>query len=294
MLGASGIPMVNWGSKSVILGSVAAGPYANYGNALIERATLAALGLASDTPRFSLFEPMTETLARHINTFELAVFTGCTILDGRSGHQGFFNQHCLKIRIPKLLCAGAYCCEPGDKPSGELAQWFDPPLAARDPWTHKYLKSLGLDTTLVGCPTLFEPFKHGDHENADRTLLSLTPRLNLSKEVFNSFGRVRVVRHQPGERQAEDARSPGLFDGVRMTVTGRLHLALPSIARGIPVRFFGPDHWMDAKVRRAAGSTRFSLLDYLEVPQSGEVANHHPGEQIQHLREAFQHWARAC
>lgn len=103
MLGASGIPMVNWGSKSVILGSVAAGPYANYGNALIERATLAALGLTSDTPRFSLFEPMTETLARHINTFELAVFTGCTILDGRSGHQGFFNQHCSKIRIPNCF-----------------------------------------------------------------------------------------------------------------------------------------------------------------------------------------------
>jgi len=285
--------MATLAHKSIILGSVAAGPFANFGNQLIERATLDALGLPPDTPRFSVFEPMTEALASYINQYELVVFTGCTILQGSAGHQCFFNDHCAEIRIPKLLCAGAFCCQPDDAPGDQLARWFDPPLAARDPWTSAYLSRIGIGNVLVGCPTLLAPSEAADNggEASEWTLFSSTPQIQLPPDLLPTLHPIRYVRHEPAD-EGTDVTSPDLFQDVRMTVTGRLHLALPSIARGIPVRFFGPEHWVDPKVRNAAGPTRLSLLEYLGVSLSGELSTIRSLGNVQGLHAAFDSWKR--
>lgn len=279
--------------KSVIVGSVGCGPFVNRGNALIERETLAALGLPHDTPRFSVFEPMSEERANHINRFDLVVFTGCTILQASAGHRNFFNRHCEAIHIPKLLFGGAFCCDLDDEPDLKLARWFDGPLGARDPWTAAALERNGIEAVLVGCPTLLAPLAP-DCERSEPVyvLFSSTPELDLQEGLYRSVGPARWVRHEPGENGV-DIMAPELFDGVRLAVTGRLHLALPAIARGIPVAFFGPDHWRHQPMRQAAGRTRLTLLEWLGVPLSGEISSVPSAPKVDVLKANFDEWIGA-
>lgn len=286
-------PAVDWSDRSIILGSVAAPPFRNLGNRLIHAATLKLLGLRQDTPCFSLFQPMTPKRADYINSFDLVVFTGCTILEGSKGHQAFFNAHCERIETPKMLCAGAYCCEPVDEPGLDLARWFDGPLGARDPWTHEYLSRHGIESVLVGCPTLFSAPTLFETDSVHQiTAMSASPALQA--DAFSPFASntIKWVRHEPDD-PGEDIDSDTLFDDVGAVVTGRLHLALPAIARGLAVRFFGPNYWMNANAGRAAGSTRFSLLEHLGVPTNGRETQVHTDIALSSLADGWRRFLQA-
>jgi hypothetical protein len=294
--GALGTRLVALTERRMILGSVAADGSSNFGNVLIHRATLKALRLPPSTPAFSVFEPMTSVRARQINSYDVVVFTGCTILQMSPGHQRFFNDLCNEIRIPRICLGAAFCCEEEDLPPLDLARWFTAPIAARDPWTSSYLSRHGIANHLVGCPTLLarDPLPSGwMQSSAGVTLVSSTPRLVLGRGQGPTDGPVRLVRHEAGA-PGVDVRSRRLFEGVRGCITGRLHLALPAIAAGIPTRFFGPRFWSDERVARAAGTTRFSLLRFLGLSAQGKTRVRYPRDELAALRASFVAWQREC
>ena len=130
--------MAAFADRKVIIGSVAKGPYSNLGNTLIERATLRCLGLPNETPMFSVFEPMTPQRAHTLNSFDLVVFTGCTLLQASEGHQRFLNAACDRISVPKLCFAGAFCAQLHDEPALEVARWFEAPTGAV-PFSFEYV-----------------------------------------------------------------------------------------------------------------------------------------------------------
>jgi hypothetical protein len=284
--------MAAFADRKVIIGSVAKGPYSNLGNTLIERATLRCLGLPNETPMFSVFEPMTPQRAHTLNSFDLVVFTGCTLLQASEGHQRFLNAACDRISVPKLCFAGAFCAQLHDEPALEVARWFEPPIAVRDPWSAVYLTRMGIANRLVGCPTLLDgsTLLRWRKPSSGVTLVSSTPIL---RELFieDLPGELRFVSHEFGA-PGRDLRTHGLLDAAQLCITGRLHLALPAIARGIPVRFFGPRHWVDERIVRTAGPSRFSLLEFLNISTDGILPKDYPTEQISELRSALQTWKR--
>lgn len=280
--------------RRLILGSVAGDGCRNLGNVLIHRATLEALGLPPSTSIFSVFQPISRALVRRINIHDAVIFTGCTILQSSPGHQRFFNELCSQIRVPRLCFAGAFACGERDEPPVELARWFTPPIAARDPWTSNYLSRHGVENSFVGCPTLLTGPHLPDRWSgipSGVTLLSSTPRL--ANPELDAERSARLVRHEPGVA-GMDVRSPHLFQGVSACLTGRLHLALPAIAKGIPVRFFGPEYWADERAAKAAGPTRFSLLRFLGLSLRGEPAAPYPQEELAFIRASFNAWRRDC
>lgn len=286
--------MATLADRAVIVGSVAKGPYRNLGNSLIERATLRILGLPHTTPTFSVFEPMTRSLARQINKYDLVLFTGCTILQMSEGHQRFLNDICEEVRISKFCFASGFCCEQHDNPPLDVARWFNSPVAVRDPWTANYLTRMGISNQFVGCPTLLVEPRISQWRSMSHgvTLISSTPRIHTLSQLGWS-NEIQYVRHEPST-PGKDIREQDLFNNVRLCITGRLHLALPAIAKGIPVRFFGPSYWLDERVRLSAGLSRLSLLKFLKISMEGELSEMYPTEELDYLRTEFQKWKQDC
>jgi hypothetical protein len=278
-------------NKKPILASVAVGPYANYGNGLIERSTLKLLGLPKSTPSFSVFERIGDELLERINSYDYILVTGCTTLQDDPGHQRCFDEQFQKIKIPKICFAGTFYCEPDDKPSLRIAQMYDLPIGARDPWAASYLQRNGIDCELVGCPTLIDG-PDLDSWNVDDdgdVLISSTPPVDWAD--FGALdGRKRRYLAHDRVSPGEDLLADRIFDRTSLVITGRLHAALPAIARGIPVRFYDQRHWHVDYRSQQYGSIRYSLLEFLGIPLNGSEARTYPAAQMQGLKQNCHTW----
>src|SRR5262245_2740469 len=194
--------MVSFAHSKVIVGSVAVPPYTNYGNRLIEEATFKLLGLPESTPRFSVFQKISDELLEFINSHEYLIITGCTTLQDDPGHQVCFDSQFERIKIRKICLGAAFYCESDDHPSLRIARLYDTPIGARDPWTADYLAKNHIECSLVGCPTVLAGTDLEDWvDNPDGfVLVSSSPELMLDYSVLD--GRpVRLIKH--------DAASPG-------------------------------------------------------------------------------------
>jgi hypothetical protein len=276
--------------SNVIVGSVASGPYANYGNVLIEHAMFGLLGLSLSTPKFSVFQPIDDALLERINSHDYLLITGCTTLQDHPGHQRCFDEQFRRISIPKICFGGTFYCEPDDKPSLRVARMYDLAIGARDPWCANYLRHNGIDCELIGCPTMLGGPELDNWQAAEDgdVLISSTPPIEAA-EVGLPRGKRRYLAHDldsPGERVCAD----GLFDGASLVVTGRLHAALPAIAKGIPVRFYDQRHWHPDYRSQHYGSIRYTLLELLGIPFDGREAREYPGKQIRALKHNCQAW----
>jgi hypothetical protein len=275
--------------KKLIMASVAVGPYANYGNALIERSTLKLLGLPSSTPRFSVFEKIEDELLERINSHDYLLVTGCTTLQDDPGHQQCFDEQFRRITIPKICFAGTFYCEPDERPSLRIARMYDLPIGARDPWAADYLQRNGIECELVGCPTLIDgpdldAWKANDEGDV---LISSTPPFDFAQAPQ---GRTRrYLAHDPAS-PGENLLADHIFDDASLVITGRLHAALPAIARGIPVRFYDQRHWNVDYRTQQYGSIRYSLLAFLGVPLDGSEIRTYPATQIRALKRNWQAW----
>src|SRR5262249_39477185 len=105
--------------------------------------------------------------------------------------------------------------------------------------------------------------------------------------------RVRLLRHEAGE-PGEDPAETGAFDGASLVVTGRLHAALPAIARGVRVRFFAPESWRADLCAYPWGARRYTLLSHLGIHLDGAENRDYPGAAIARLKSSWASWlARA-
>jgi hypothetical protein len=237
---------------------------------------------------------MTHDLVDWINDHDLLIFTGCTILQDHPGHQQCFNEPFREIRVRKICFGAGFCCALDARPSLRIARLFDEPIAARDPWTAEYLTRAGISNRLVGCPTLLEEtgVTRWMPPGEGRTLVSSTPELDPRLASFSHDAGIRYVSHE-ASTPGWDLNRPDLFEDVGLVITGRLHLALPAIAQGIPVRFYGPQYWRNEATRHAAGPSRFSLLNHLGQSIHGDMAATYPAEQIREFRTQLHAWFRS-
>jgi hypothetical protein len=283
-----------FGNKRVIVGSVAGPGSTNLGNRLIARSTLRLLDLDESTPSFSVFERISESRLEFINSHDYVVITGCTTLQDDPGHQACFDEQFRRIRIPKICAGGSFYCEPGDRPSLRIARLYDTQVGARDPWTADYLRRHGIDCELVGCPTLLAgPEVASWRDQEGDVLVSSSPELAVDLAPLVRGRRLRLLRHEAGE-PGEDPAETGAFDGASLVVTGRLHAALPAIARGVRVRFFGPECWRADLRAYQWGAVRYTLLRHLGIHLDGAENRDYPADAIARLRSSWASWlARA-
>ena len=283
MNGTWGTHLAPFHNKKVIIASVGCGPYVNRGNVLIERSTLRVLGLPPDTPRFSVFERISDDLLERINEYDYLVVTGCTTLQDHEEHQACFDVQFERITIPKLCFGAAFCCRAEDTPSLRIAKMYALPIGARDPWTYEYLSSNGVDCELIGCPTILEGSDLNDwiSDSKGEILISSTPNVKGWQSSWVADRSVRYISH--------DASSPGdniladrIFEKANLVITSRLHAALPAISKGIKVKVYWTDY----------GESRFSLLEFLGIQLNGELPSVYPRMQIQFLRRNYAIWLR--
>jgi hypothetical protein len=276
--------------RSLIVGSVAVGPYANYGNVLIERAMFDLLGLPLSTPKFSVFQTIDDALLERINAHDYLLITGCTTLQDHPGHQRCFDEQFRRIRIPKICFGGTFYCQPDEQPSLRVARMYDLAIGARDPWCADYLRRSGIDCELIGCPTMLAGPDLDDWQAAEDgdVLISSTPLIEAAEDGLPR-GKRRYLAHDldsPGERVCAD----GVFNGAALVVTGRLHAALPAIAKGIPLRFYDQRHWHPDYRSQHYGSIRYTLLELLGIPFDGQQPRDYPGKQMRALKRNWQTW----
>lgn len=278
-------------NKKVIVGSVAAGTYTNYGNRLIEKSTLNILGLSADVPRFSVFEKISDELLEFINAHDCLVITGCTTLQDDPGHQVCFDGQFERIKIKTVCAGGAFYCESDESPSLRIARLFNTTVGARDPWTAEFLDRQGVPCRFIGCPTILDSDEQtGWKDNSQGTVLvSSSPEIEI--DYVNNFRgrRIRYIKHD-ARSDGEELSDYSLFDDASICLTGRLHAALPAIARGIRTQFYGRQHWHPDYRDCGWGGVRYSLLQYLGVPFDGRDDYAYPGRQLRALKAHFQDW----
>jgi hypothetical protein len=148
----------------------------------------------------------------------------------------------------------------------QLAQ----PIGARDPYTYKTLRSTGIETVYVGCPTLHLPRE--DISDDGYILMSLgrarvREQWRMARRL-GRYGNVIGICHE--ENDYRRLRAVGwdmplvtfvgdvelylsYFKRATAIVTGRLHGALPGVAYGKSIFYYG------------TRDTRTTLLDDLGV-----------------------------
>lgn len=185
--------------------------------------------------------------------------------------------------------------KPGD-PDLRVARLMKAPIGARDPHTFGLLKQAGLETFYTGCATLFLP---PDAVGDDGYVLFSLGRGRVREQtraakVLSRRHSVVGICHELGDVERYRAAGWDLplvnwqgdvelylsyFKRARVVVTGRLHGALPGLAYGKKVFYFGtrdtrttilddlgvPVHkWseLDTSVEQASCSFNRSLLDF--------------------------------
>ncbi len=155
-------------------------------------------------------------------------------------------------------------------PDMRVARAFRVPIGARDPFTHDLLQRAGIESFYTGCATLLLP---ADGVEDDGYVLFSLGRGRVREQTQAARSRARErpvigICHEIGDEERYRAAGWELplvnwrgdvelylsyFKRAGVVVTGRLHGALPALAYGKRVFYFG------------TRDTRTSLLDDLGV-----------------------------
>lgn len=156
-------------------------------------------------------------------------------------------------------------------PDLRVARVMRPPVGARDPFTYEWLRRAGIETLYTGCATLLLPadgvaddgyvlFSLGRGRVREQTLAArLLAREHHIVGICHENGDEERYRAAGWELPLVNWRGDvelylSYFKRASVVVTGRLHGALPALAYGKRVFYFG------------TRDTRTSLLDDLGVP----------------------------
>jgi len=267
----------------------------NYGNWLIEWSLEQILKLPKPLLVFDSFKPLDSSLIEQINrNSSFVISPGCTTLQvGQNKSYEAFDR----ITVPKPCFGGclwqtgstgiltilARAIGPGTvskkrdrtiEPDLSVARNLSQPIGSRDTYTHEVLKNAGIESYLIGCPTLLSqgPVTKWRKISGNKMVVSLSrfslpAQLSLLVKLRRRWD-ITVMIHEPYEKKimrlisgikTVEFESPEQFinqyKNADIVVTGRLHGVLPAIRFGTRVVFYGNP-----------SDTRLSLLGFLGVP----------------------------
>jgi hypothetical protein len=134
------------------------------------------------------------------------------------------------------------------------------PIGVRDKGTAEFLSSLGVQTEVTYCLTLTFPSRVRAPENG-KVLIIDASHINIPRTIRRKA--VRLTHSVGGVRDSTKllyARELIEFyrDTASLVITTRLHCALPCIAMGIPVIFFGDPADYRTRIVADIGGTIYS------------------------------------
>lgn len=240
----------------------------NRGNLIIEHATRRVLGLTRPAIEIDAHRELTPEAAASANRCRALVLPGATLLQP-GDHAAI--ERLDWIEVP-LLAVGSALRSLDGLPDLAVARRIRTVVGSRDPFTHDALTSAGIESRLVGCPTLLLASSPGWRPREGPIVYSCglgdQGALAACALACAELGPTVLLLHAPA-RQPACAEAPGItsvpldsaeqaFDlirGASVVVTSRMHAYLAALIHGVPAIFLGG--WYDS---------RYSLLEYLGVP----------------------------
>jgi hypothetical protein len=237
----------------------------NKGNLLIEYALRKILNVKQADVEVTAFSELTEEAIHRINSCRLMVLPGATLLDPV---ENLALRKLNRIVCDKFAVGVAFCTRDG-KVNLAAARSINLPIGSRDPFTHERLRSAGLKSYFVGCPTLFLGRASRWKQQEGPIIISLGPGPQRSlQECVTAcavFDNVILLEHVPrlqprfplpaNIRRIEiksAVQAVEIYASAAAVLTGRIHGYLTCLSLGVPVVFFSS--WYDS---------RFSLLEFL-------------------------------
>lgn len=240
----------------------------NRGNLIIEHATRRVLGLEQPAVEIDAHHELTPEAAASANRCRAVVLPGATLLQP-GDHAALERLACIAVPV---LAIGSALRSQDSVPDLALARQIRTVVGSRDPFTHQALTAAGLESRLVGCPTLLLAAAPGWRPRegpivyscglGDQTVLAACAH------ACAAVGPTVLLLHAPA-RQPACVEGPGVtavpldsaeqaIDLIRqasVVVTSRMHAYLVALIHGVPAVFLGG--WYDS---------RYTLLEYLGVP----------------------------
>lgn len=145
------------------------------------------------------------------------------------------------------------------------------PIGTRDEGTAEFLRSLGIKAEATYCLTMSLPRREREPPDG-RVVIVDADKIAIPKSIYRGSARFsHGVAHVRGETKLQYARDLlDLYrDTARLVITTRLHCALPCIAMGIPVVFFGDPADYRTKVVRDIGGTIYDYRLHSKSPWKG-------------------------
>ena len=239
----------------------------NKGNLLIEYALRKLLNIKKPGLTVSAFSPMSEDAIAGVNSSQLLLLPGTTLLDPRE----YPALDALdRITCNKLAIGVAFCARNGNVDLS-VARNINLPIGSRDPFTHRQLRAASIESSFVGCPTLFIGNATKWKRKDGPLIISLGPgpqrELQECVHACAAFDDVILLEHVPRLQprfplpdriRRVEIRSASqaikLYSNASAVLTGRLHAYLTCLSLGVPATFF--TSWYDS---------RFSLLEHLGI-----------------------------
>jgi polysaccharide pyruvyl transferase WcaK-like protein len=244
----------------------------NKGNFLIEKAlkdTLKKQGFNEPSFEFSSFkiDNLVQTLEQ-IEQTDFIIVPGCTTLS-INDYPGL-KEIMKKTSKPIFNIGPAFFKHP-DETFLDISKNVFKPLGVRDPFSFEFLQKHGIDSQLIGCPTLLlgsaTKFENRDNkkilfcfglENIDEQIKLIQNLINLEFDITIVIqAKYQLDYIQNIKAKTVDYSPESLLhelSDTRLVVTGRLHVALPAVAIGTPVFFI-----------ETINDCRFSLIDFLGI-----------------------------
>jgi len=239
----------------------------NKGNHIIVESIKQTLCLPKESVSVSMFCIPTKEQLDNLNSCDFVLLPGSTILaEGKNNSDAMSILD--KITVPKF-CVAASGWYPYMKYKTAIFKHITEPVGVRDPHTKREFDKLGIQSILVGCPTMYVK-KQNIVAQSPFTIVgfarkNISFQLNLFKALSGRLiGSVQEATFElPLIKQLGiDYFSYENFDiaykyysKADKVVSGRLHGVLPAISQDKPIIFFG-----DTK------DSRFSLLTYMGIP----------------------------
>jgi hypothetical protein len=285
----------------------------NRGNLIIEHAARRALGVDRYAVEIDAHQPMTDTDVTAINQCDVLVLPGATLLQP-GDHPALETLE--RVTVPTIAFSAALRSQE-DRPDLRIARLCHRPIGSRDPFTHRALQAAGIESALVGCPTLLlgaaEDWQRRDGPIVFSAGLGHQATLGACARACAAAGPVVLLLHAPARQTAEtlglaerelpehpltDAEDAlALIATAAVVVTSRIHALLAALVAGTPCVFLGP--WYDS---------RYSLVEQLAVPieppvprrihqlvtrlKNGDLPSTRPLEKAHELRQALRRWLR--
>lgn len=279
----------------------------NYGNAIIEHVVMNDFVPLIGEPSV-VFSSFRGPVPDAVYDCDFVLCAGATALVPEE------NPNLASLAMPIVMVAGCIGLAKTTRVHGRDTYNFDPsvadrcvqPIAARDPHTVKLLEYAGLDCTLVGCPTLYYQHEDVQDEGYIASSFGRNHRKQFAKKVRETSQKLgKPIRHLIHEEvefdhvrrlfpsdvdvicYSFDAKAMlHFYSCASLTMTGRIHGALPSLAAGKDVAYYTSNP-------NDSRETLFDAIGFEPMPiENFDVSGacRHDHDKTERLRDSYQSW----